>query len=170
MQFRLSGGLWKNIIMSKKSLYFFQIYNGMNDNYQQLAHLCNQKKKHTIITSTGNFMFIRFSADYSIQKHGFMANFSSTITSKYHIITNSIYISKIVFQFSSSTNEIRLEYLLTHEICYQCILKLLPYSILDYKKYLPQKMLWIKDWNRSDILFWISVEANTFLIVMYVLK
>lgn len=64
----------------------------MNDNYQQLANLCNQKKKHTIITSTGNFMFVRFKADYSVQKHGFIANFSSAIASNYHIFTKSVYI------------------------------------------------------------------------------
>lgn len=73
-------------VSSLKSLHinlqkgiFFQIFNGVNDNYQQIAKLCTQKQ-HSLVTSTGNFMFVRFTADYSLQKHGFIANFSSEPT------------------------------------------------------------------------------------------
>lgn len=47
-----------------------------------IAKICHQLKPITL-SSSGNQMFIEFSADYSYQGKGFTANYSSIPTSTY---------------------------------------------------------------------------------------
>lgn len=68
-------------------LYLWQIYNGVDDTYNQLAKICHQKKK-SLISTSGNFMFVRFVSDYSYQGSGFTANFSAVETSKWNASSN----------------------------------------------------------------------------------
>ncbi|XP_023016013.2 cubilin [Leptinotarsa decemlineata] len=56
-----------------------KIYNGLDDTYNLLATFCRQKLK-TVVSSTGNFMFVRFETDYSYQGTGFIANFTNVPT------------------------------------------------------------------------------------------
>ncbi|KAJ8930433.1 hypothetical protein NQ314_016759 [Rhamnusium bicolor] len=58
-----------------------QIYNGLDNTYNLLTKLCHQNKP-VIVSSTGNFMFIEFTSDYSYQGKGFNANYSTIPTSK----------------------------------------------------------------------------------------
>ncbi|CAG9855166.1 unnamed protein product [Phyllotreta striolata] len=55
------------------------VYNGMDRSYNLIAKLCKQKQK-TVITSTGNYMFILFESDQSYQGKGFIANYSTVPT------------------------------------------------------------------------------------------
>ncbi|CAH1989272.1 unnamed protein product [Acanthoscelides obtectus] len=56
-----------------------KIYNGMDNTYTLLTTVCHQRKS-TIVSSTGNFMFIEFQSDYSLSGRGFKANYSAIPT------------------------------------------------------------------------------------------
>ncbi|KAJ8936435.1 hypothetical protein NQ318_015581, partial [Aromia moschata] len=56
------------------------VYNGGDNSSNVLAVICRQKTP-TILTSTGNLMFVVFVADYSHQGRGFIANYT-TVPSK----------------------------------------------------------------------------------------
>lgn len=76
------------------------MFNGVNDSYEPLVNLCNQKK-HSVITTTGNMLFVRFKADYSLQKRGFNASFTSKPTSKFIFSYNQMNI-KVVIKTASN--------------------------------------------------------------------
>ncbi|CAG9816798.1 unnamed protein product [Phaedon cochleariae] len=56
-----------------------KVYNGMDSTYNLLSTICKQKKP-TVITSTGNFMFVKFASDISYQGRGFTADYKTVET------------------------------------------------------------------------------------------
>ncbi|XP_050497170.1 cubilin-like [Diabrotica virgifera virgifera] len=55
------------------------VYNGIDDTYNLLATICRQKRT-SIISSTGNYMFVKFKSDYSYHGKGFTANYTTVPT------------------------------------------------------------------------------------------
>ncbi|XP_056646391.1 cubilin [Diorhabda sublineata] len=55
------------------------VYNGIDDTSNLLGTLCRQKQK-SVISSTGNYMFIKFKSDYSYVGKGFSATYKSVPT------------------------------------------------------------------------------------------
>ncbi|KAJ8923869.1 hypothetical protein NQ315_010451 [Exocentrus adspersus] len=58
---------------------WIQIYNGPTNSSNVIAKLCHQIKP-TVISSTGNQMFVEFQSDYSYQGKGFIANYTTVPT------------------------------------------------------------------------------------------
>ncbi|VEN57932.1 unnamed protein product, partial [Callosobruchus maculatus] len=56
-----------------------KVYNGMDSTYTLLTTVCSQKR-NTVVSTTGNFMFIEFQSDYSLRGRGFKANYSAIPT------------------------------------------------------------------------------------------
>lgn len=60
---------------------YVALYNGEDETYPEIAKICRQLKPITL-RSTGNFMFVKFKADRSIEGRGFYANYTTKPTSK----------------------------------------------------------------------------------------
>nr|XP_008192422.1 PREDICTED: cubilin [Tribolium castaneum] len=60
-------------------LDYIKLYNGEDETYPEIATLCHQNKPITL-RSSGNFLFVKFKADSSVQGMGFYANYTSTPT------------------------------------------------------------------------------------------
>lgn len=60
---------------------YVKLYNGEDETYPEIATLCHQDKPISL-KSSGNFMFINFKADSSLQGFGFSAKYTSGPTSK----------------------------------------------------------------------------------------
>ncbi|RZC32589.1 cubilin, partial [Asbolus verrucosus] len=61
------------------SLDYIKLFNGEDDTYPEIANICYQSKPITL-RSSGNFMFVKFKADSSVQGLGFQANYTSLPT------------------------------------------------------------------------------------------
>lgn len=58
-------------------------YNGPTNDSPELVKLCHSTKDdHTIVTSTGNYMYIKFVTDNSYAGKGFSASYKSVASSK----------------------------------------------------------------------------------------
>jgi cubilin len=62
-------------------LDFIKLYNGEDETYPEIATVCHQNKPLTL-RSSGNFMFVKFRADTSVQGLGFYANYTTKPTSE----------------------------------------------------------------------------------------
>ncbi|XP_068906568.1 cubilin-like isoform X2 [Tenebrio molitor] len=60
-------------------LDFIKLYNGEDETYPEIATVCHQNKPLTL-RSSGNFMFVKFRADTSVQGLGFYANYTTKPT------------------------------------------------------------------------------------------
>ncbi|KAG5881771.1 hypothetical protein JTB14_021141 [Gonioctena quinquepunctata] len=56
-----------------------KIFNGPDETHNLLTTICKQKKI-SVVSSTGNFMFIKFQSDYSYHGKGFLANYTTVPT------------------------------------------------------------------------------------------
>jgi cubilin len=60
-------------------LDFIKLYNGEDETYPEIATVCHQNRPLTL-RSSGNFMFVKFRADTSVQGLGFYANYTTKPT------------------------------------------------------------------------------------------
>ncbi|KAF5295928.1 hypothetical protein FQR65_LT10359 [Abscondita terminalis] len=59
---------------------YILVTNGIDDTYPVLTKTCSKAVKPVTVTSTGNFMFVKFSSDFSYTGKGFWANYTSVET------------------------------------------------------------------------------------------
>lgn len=57
-------------------------YNGPTTDSPELVKLCHSTKDHTIVTSTGNYMYVKFVTDNSYSGRGFSASYKPVASSK----------------------------------------------------------------------------------------
>lgn len=60
---------------------YIAVYNGRSANEMELSKICHQKKP-TVISSSGNNMFVQFASDISNQGKGFYATYKTIDSSK----------------------------------------------------------------------------------------